>query len=423
MNTILKYLCLLSIFLVFCTNREQKNPLDPQNPDTGGKPVGLKIYSEYDKITLSWRAVDVNGLVGYNVYRKISSDTGFTLIHLTPAGSTEFYDCNATYDLKYTYIISALTSSYESLKSDSVSITPGATIIWATDVDNRRIIKITHDGIHEISRMSVDGYPWDIAINHRDGSYWFSDILWGEINYIINNKLKRYTSPTEWWKPVDIELDVEREILWVADEQGKIIRISPAVGDSLQEISCQNFISPYSVSVVKQSGKCWVADPMSKNVFTISHDGKIISISPVQFVRPCAVVVNQSDGNCWVADSTSIIKLSSDGYLSFSITADFQYAYTLDINKNTGELWVVDLGLELNGSRVLKFDEQGNKLLEVSGFNYSRKIAVNLCDNGCVVVDTGNGRIVRLSSLGEILGEIGGYYYPRGLAIEYDENW
>lgn len=405
-----------------CSDRKHANPLDPQNPDTGGKPVGLKIYSEFDTIVLSWNRISVNGLMGYNIYRKISGDTSFSVVYLTPADSAQFFDRHVTYNLKHTYQISALTSGYESPKSDSVSIVPGPTNIWVTDAYNRRIIKISHDGLHEISRISVDGYPWDIALDTNDRSIWYGDVLWGWVYHVKNDNWTYYSSPTSWWEPVDLMFDQEREILWVADEQGKIIRILTTFADSLQEIDNVVFKTPFSIAINRQTGYCWMADPQSKNVFRISDDGKTIKMINVSFVRPMAVAVNSMDGSCWVADSSRIVKLLSDGSFSFSFEGQLQYAYTLEVNQNTGELWVVDFGITSNDSRLIKFDEHGNKLFQITGFNFPKAIAINLDDNGCVVADTENGRVVRVSSRGEILSEIGNYYYPRGIAIEYSED-
>jgi len=418
MKATLKSLIIL-LFVIQCVNREHKNPLDPKNPDTYGKPGGLNVFSEYDNITLSWRSINVKNLIGYNIYRKISGESSFSFIHLTPPDSTTFFDRNVTYNLKYTYKISVLTSGYESPLSDSVNITPGPTNIWVTDVDNHRIIKITHDGLHEIERLSVDGNPWDIAIDPQDRSIWYSDILWGEIYQLMDNSWKRFTSPTSWWRPIDIAFDDVRKILWVADDRGKVVRISQTTADSVLEIVNNDFVMPYSVAIDKQTGKCWVADPLSKNVFNISNNGQIVENANAVFIRPVSVSVNQTDGSCWVADSSRIVKLLKDGTLSFSTETGLLYAYTLDVNKNTGETWVGDYGNTYNDARLIKFDAQGNKLLQVTGFNYPGKIAVNLHDNGCVVVDTGNGRIVRLSSEGDILSEIGGYYYPQGIVVEY----
>jgi len=418
---ILLFLFAAIVLCFHCSDRKRSNPLDPQNPDTKGKPTGLRIYSEFDTITLLWYSIDVTGLIGYNIYRKTGSDSSYQLIHETPAESTRFVDRNVVYDLKYFYKISALTSGYESLPSDSVSITPGPTTIWVTDTDNRYIHKISHDGLHEIDRLSVDGYPWDIIVDSRDQSFWYSDLLWGYIYRFKDQVWKIYDSPSTWWEPVDIVFDFERNLLWGADDRGIIIRISPDAADSLLEINHESFLSPVSVSVSQQSGKCWVADPGSNKVFYISGSGNFVHQVSFEFIHPMAVAVDNNDGSCWIADSSRIVKLDFDGNFMQSITANFQYAYLLDVNQQTGEIWVIDYGITHPTSRVLKFEKTGSQIAEVDGFNYPRALAVNPYDNGCYVADTENGRLVRLSAQGEILSELADFYYLRGITIEYKQ--
>ena len=188
----LSFLTLISItLLIHCNDRKRLNPLDPQNPDTKGKPTGLRILSEFDTITLRWNSVNVDGLVGYHIYRKLAETSSYQLIHLAPADSNIFYDRHVTYNNTYTYKVSVVTSTYESQPSDSLSITPGPTVIWVADADNRRIIKISHDGLHEIERIAVTGLPWDIYITSDDRSIWFSDVLFGDIYRIQGEEWDR----------------------------------------------------------------------------------------------------------------------------------------------------------------------------------------------------------------------------------------
>ncbi len=113
--------------------------------------------------------------------------------------------------MKKWMIIMLLSGDYESPESDSVSITPGPTIIWFTDADDRQIISLSHDGLHEIDRLTVTGYPWDVIIHPRDRSIWFSDVLFGFIYRISGDEWKAYTPEDGWWEPLDIELDERRD--------------------------------------------------------------------------------------------------------------------------------------------------------------------------------------------------------------------
>ena len=53
----------LLIILVFsCSNREPMNPRDLNNPDTQGKPVGVKLIPLQKSIQISWDKVEVNDI-------------------------------------------------------------------------------------------------------------------------------------------------------------------------------------------------------------------------------------------------------------------------------------------------------------------------------------------------------------------------
>ncbi len=411
------FFLILILFFLQCTDRKRLNPIDPQNPKTAGKVTGLKIFSEFKKITVSWHPVEVDNMLGYRIYRKISGEPSFSPIHLASKKSAIFYDNNVTYGKKYTYNITVVTSGYESPASDSIGIEPGPTVIWMTDVSNRYIIKVSHDGLHEIGRISVDGYPWALTLNPNDRSIWYCDVLYGDIIHITDNKRDVFRAQSvPSWKPMDIAVNSINGVVWIAGEKRRVIRIPVSASEGFREISNDDFIKPRSVVVKETSRQCCMVDELAKAVFYISTNGNTILKSPVNFIHPMAITVNQSDGSCWVADSSRVVKLSDGGGLALLIEDNFQFVTALDVNSNTGELWIVDFG---TNARIIKFDEHGNKLLEVSGFHTPEAIKVNPADNGCVFVDTGNGRLVRLSSQGKVLSELRGYYYLRGLFVEY----
>lgn len=413
------YVWITSILLVLffhCADRQRANPIDPYNRDTGGKPVGLHIYSEFDTIVLSWQRITVKRLKGYNIYRKLAGESSFTLIHLTSIDSTKFFDRKVAYDLYYRYRISVVTDDYESSLSDSIGIIPGPTNIWITDVDDRRIIEISHDGLHEIQRIPTDGYPWDVEIDPRNRSVWYSDVLWGAVYHRTNSDWKPFFSSDRIWQPKDIELDSKRNVLWAADENGQIIQIATDSEGELKIIRHEKIKTPQSLAVDPISGQCWVADPEARLVLQISHSGNRITEAQSNFFRPLAVAIDSRNGSCWVADSSRLVKLLSNGQPQLAVVDELKYAYALDVNQDTGEVWVVDIG---NEPTLSKFDELGQRLLQVTGFTFPQAVTVNLHDDSCVIVDTGSGKVIRVSADGTVMSEIGGYYYPRGIMIEY----
>lgn len=410
---------IIGLLLANCSDRDRSNPLDPKNPETEGRPVGVRIYSEFNRIYLNWNVIRLNNLAGYNIYRKTALDTAFIHRARCEPESWEYIDYDVKYETQYTYQITAVGEDFESPPSDSVSIVPGPTIIWATDADNQRIIKISHDGIHTIRNSSVVGFPWDIELTGRGDSYWYSDLFYGNIYRVQDSELDRYVSNTGYPDPVDIEFDYRRNVLWGANENGSIIRISPVMVDSMQEIEDVEIISPASVSVSDVDGDCWVADPGSEQVYRIDASGQLIKVLQEKFNNPTDIVYNDGDHTVWVADSSRVLHLSFEGDYFDEIAFSFVNATKLSVNPESGDIWVIDHGAQVGDAKILRFDAQRNLMTEVTGFTAPLNLTVNLYDNGCIVVDSGAGKIVRLTADGEIIGESDGYYYPYGLAIEY----
>ncbi|MBD3289392.1 hypothetical protein GF337_11370 [candidate division KSB1 bacterium] len=392
--------------------------MDPKNPDTGGRPTGIRIFSEFDDIHVTWNLIRLNDLAGYNVYRKTADDTIFSLYRRLEVDEREFIDYNVEYDTRYSYRITAVGVDFETPASDSVSIIPGPSVIWATDADNQRIIKISHDGIHTISNSTVLGFPWDIEITDRRENYWYSDIFYGSIYHIESSELTRYAS-VNYSDPVDIDFDSRRNILWGANRAGSILRISSVVVDTIQEIRDVFIVTPLSVAVSGLEGDCWVADPGSNRIYRLDASGESRTVIQDFFMNPKDIIYNENDHTLWVADSTRVVHLSFDGEYLTEINYPFRDANQLSVNKENGDLWVIDGGGLSAEPKILKFDAELTLAASTSGFSFPRNLVVNLADSGCVVADVGSGKIVRLTNEGKILGETEGYYFPYGLAIEY----
>ena len=408
-------LLIATIFISHCSDRERLNPIDPKNPETGGSPHGLRIYSEYDRAVLQWDAIPIKNFLGYRIYRKGGGESLFQLIHLTPPDSNFFVDKKLNFGESYHYQISVLGGDFESARSDTVSVIPGPTSIWATDVFNRRIIKIAHDGAHEILQIPVDGYPWDLALDDASGKLWFADIFLNRV-YQISDQIPNAIATLTNGEPIDIALDQKNDLVWVADEtQGKIFVFSKQ-GQPINEIS--GFKKPSSIDCFFEDGSCWVSDSRAGTLTKISKTSAI-AVQIKELFAPSSVSVNQKTGECWVADSSRVIKFDFKGNQKLMLETGLRSPTTLAVDSDNGNCWVLDLHFFANQSTLICFNEQGVRLFEFSGLTYPENLAINPYDHSCIVADSGNGRILKIASDGTLEGQLTGYDYPRGLAVEY----
>ncbi len=383
MNRIIKSLFIIfSVSLIFdCTERERLNPLDPQNPESAGRPRGLKIYSEYDRAVLRWDQLELNGILGYRIYCDQNSDLAFDSKALVLPDSNQYIDYGLAYEKKYDYFITAVGEDFETLGSDTVSIIPGPTIIWATDVYNRRIIKISHDSVHEIEQIPVEGYPWALAYNKENDLLWYTDVFLNRV-YQIKSQEYKIVLDIPNSDPIDLIMDRTNNRIWIADQnQGKIY-IFNGLGEKIGENG--DIKKPASIDLVSTDGSCWVADSKAKTVTKISSNfTTMMQINDL--INPTSIAVDQISGDCWVADSSRILKFDIKGRLRLTLEPSSHFLKYLAFDSALDYCWVLDFNFFANQSRLLCFDDAGNQILELSGLSWPENLEVNPYDHSCIV--------------------------------------
>lgn len=405
-----------------CADRDRINPVDPNNPDTMGRPSGVTVISIQDTVKLSWDIIELKDLIGYQIYRKSSPESDFIPLALVQPTVNLYEDTAVEFNVEYAYQISAVGSTYESLRSNTVTITPGPTFNWVSDNFNGQVVKLTHDAQHEILRAGRFQNIIDIEPNPITGDVWLIDrisLLFAELIRVSSGgKIK--LPILQFTSPLDAALEIETGALWVADSTDNVVVKLDSAGNRLFAVT--ELSNPIAVSVEQRTGDCWVADNHANRIFRIKSDGTEILASSVNLNAVQSISVNSLSGDVWVADSTRIVKIDENGMLSLEPGQRFHFASTIDVNANTGEVWVIDLLFQFNESTVSKFSPEGQKLFEINGFTIPEDLSINLFDDSCIVADTENDRIVRISSDGTISGVLNSIGFPRAVSVENQPN-
>jgi len=87
-------------------------------------PNNLKATAGNAQVSLSWDSV--SGATSYNIYRSLTSGSGYTKIGSSAV--TSGTDTGLTNGTTYYYVVTAVTSSGESAQSSEASATPSATV-------------------------------------------------------------------------------------------------------------------------------------------------------------------------------------------------------------------------------------------------------------------------------------------------------
>lgn len=417
-RTFFGLICVLTLLLLAaCSDRARQNPFDPQNPDTQGKPVGLSVVSLLDTVRLNWQPVGVRDLTGYAVHRKLEAEPDFSVLAEVPANATQWEERSDRFGVLHSYRIVAKVQDLISPPSEEVSITPGPTVTWVADVNDGALIKLTHDGRHELLRTYAFSSPQRVKIDGQRGNVWVLDQLTGNLGHL--NQAGRDKQVFESFaEPADLALNPEDGSMWIADTAGKGLRRYDAGGVLLA----------VNEALPKLAALAW--NPFFQELWAVTVSGReLLRVSPQAVLlqrRLLAVVsedvpldleVHAATGTAWLSLRQRVVRLAPDGQFLAGTSYDFRKALRLAVNQQTAEFWAIDESLNFRASRIIKFDAQGNVLLQFDGFDRPQSLAINPYDFSCYVVDTLRRRVVKIPNEGEAQTLVGGLITPLDIDV------
>ncbi len=407
-----------------CSDRPRTNPLDPANPETGGRPVGVTVVSILDTIEVRWQAVPLRDLSGYNLYRQRSGETAPSLLAQVDARQTRYRDVGVVYGVLHSYQISARVQAFESPLSAPATITPGPTLLWVADFDDRSVVKLSHDGRHEILRSFVQLSPFRLTVDRQRGSLW---ALVSDRPSRTKGHLVRFTldggpvgSYGQFVGMVGLALDPASGHVWVADSLGEGLMRFDAEGRLLAQRKNVPKISAVAYNSFMR--ELWATSVSEGQLLRFAsqplQDSLRMEVRPLFTGRPLALEVYQRTGAIWVALGDSVMWQSVDGRPSRKANVTFRYASQLAVNQLTGECWVIDESRDFfRDSRVVKLNAAGERQFEVNGFDRPQALAVNPFDSSCYVADTLRGRIVIISASGAVQPVFFDLYSPYDVEV------
>ena len=95
---------LLAASTVACDSRSRTNPLDPDNPDTGGVPANLEALAGDDKVDLRWSDLGLRGIRGFRLWRWVAGGASTQLGEgVLPIEIMSYRDSSVVNGVTYTY--------------------------------------------------------------------------------------------------------------------------------------------------------------------------------------------------------------------------------------------------------------------------------------------------------------------------------
>ena len=176
-------LAFLATLLSACEGRDHANPLDPLNPDTGGRPDNLNAIAGDGKVSLEWRDLGFDDIVGYDLLR-VEEETGeSTFVNDGPISPSETTrsDEEVVNGHTYAYTLYFLTPAGESLPSLSDRATPGPTTVWVADFNALSIRRISPDARDLVQSVGGLSGPWDLSVSPAGDALWVADYSGGRV--------------------------------------------------------------------------------------------------------------------------------------------------------------------------------------------------------------------------------------------------
>jgi hypothetical protein len=398
----------MALTLLSCSGRDRSNPLDPQNPETGGKVADVRLSAIGHDVTVSWDAVNLSAISAYHVYRKESGAASFSRIGTVPSSRSDFLDPGRSYDAEWNYAVTAQTGAgYQSPLSDSLSILPGPYTFWMCDYYDGSIHRLTYDGRYSITLTRESIWPTAVAADTSRGQIWIADWITGYL-YRVNEQ-----GEIELWisgldNPTLVACDPNRPEIWVVDgDRTRIMRFD-GEGQALGVHEGFEYITGLCWS--GEPDQFWVADQGLAQIQRIDRSGQVRITYPLSHDAPPVMDSHPEAGWITAVDSLEVMRIHFSGEVD-SIATLNRTCYDLSVDRETGGCWMILIGPS-EADEVIYLNADGGITVRTEGYYSALAVAAVPGGNGCLVADTGHGRMVRLKPDGEILGELAGLVSP-----------
>ena len=118
------------------TSPGRTNPLDENNPATGGDPFNLGAEIAGGGVRLTWQPVDVGSVVGYNIHRKVDGGAFELEYQVSGKNTSSFIDTLIQNGHKYTYYIRTRNQQGQESTSNTAHIEINNTPYLSIDQGN-----------------------------------------------------------------------------------------------------------------------------------------------------------------------------------------------------------------------------------------------------------------------------------------------
>jgi len=416
--------------------RDRRNPLDSENPVTGGRPQNLRALGNNEHVGLSWASVALSDVVGYRLYRESGGVGARTDIFGSPPPN-EFIDPDVNNEMTYVYRLSVLIGDdrdpVESPLSNPVVVTPGPETCWVVDDGLGRILKISADARAVSSQVSSVFGARHIALDPRDGAAWitthFGAAGRGGVAIRFTAAGEEASVISGFLTPGSVAVDPSDGSVWIADAgtNGENALVVRATEEGIPLFRLTDFVKPSALAVDPASSACWVGDSGTRSITKLSGQSDILAtISDMG--TPLNLAVDPVTGSCWGIDSGSkeVFKLLADGTRAAAITG-FSEPVRLAHNPVTDDWWVVDqgnqgvasaiiIGSGVSGTYDIQQDMGAHSVLP--GLVFPMDVSIDSVNGNVWIADAGLSALIKYTPDGRETGRFSSLINPAAIVVD-----
>ncbi|MEP7028133.1 MAG: hypothetical protein ABI960_06020 [Candidatus Eisenbacteria bacterium] len=404
----------LVLLIAGCEGRLRSNPLDPQNPDTGGGPTGFLAVAGNQVVNLTWRpAPDNVQLAGFLLERRRHGPDPFVaLAPVLPTAAASYDDASVVNDIDYDYRLSYI------LPDGSVSGTPaerparpGQEIAWVADPGSDEVVRVSPDGRARVFALGGVSSVNRIAVQLSGGEIWATAPIDGRVRVWRSDGRPVY-SFNGLAEPNAIAVDPTSLTAWICEELGP--RARRWTGGGVQQATVQSLVLPTDIAVTPGGG-AWIVDQGRGWLLRVDAAGMpqdTVDTGP----DPRRLAVDTLDGSVWVSRTTAneVVHVSAAGAI-LARTPGLEGAYAIDIDEFRNQVWV---SLDGAGAVQVLARNDGSKKFRVEGLAHPRGVALVDRTGECWVVAIQSHELVRIGSTGVIESRYGGFNAPYDVRVD-----
>jgi hypothetical protein len=400
-----------------CGQRPRANPFDPANPVTGGRPAGFVALAGNGQVELEWQSANVAGLLGYQLYRKLVTDTAYTAItSLIPASASRIGDFQLANGIEHDYrLYYVFDRGLGNLPAEDVA-TPGPLEPWVADFGRGAIARMTADGRHIESWQpfgvpaTSNGVPIDVAADPAHGVVWVSTNSGPLVVY--NPATHTNLNITLPASPGALALDPVDGTAWLCDDVDFSVYHFNSSGSQASPGVLTPFLNPLDVAVDPGDRSVWVCERDGNHIdhFAADGSGRVFAT----LLAPSRVAVDSLTHEVWATSFTRgrVYRIAQTTALGDSFTfASGPVGVAVDGRR--GRVWVADA----TAGMVFAARRNGSVEFQLGGIGTPRELAVDAATGDAWVTLVNPARVARISAAGKLLTLAAGFDQPLGLSL------